>query len=92
MFRLRNVRGNACPLLLSSTMLATFFFLALYMQWVLGYTAIENDLAFLPISVAVIPRADRYDPAATAIPIPDPQSATPARNQFLSQNPPTLHC
>jgi hypothetical protein len=91
-FRLRNVRGNACPLLLSSTMLATFFFLALYMQRGLGYTAIENGLAFLPISVAVIPRADRYDPAAMAILIPDPQSATPARNLFLPQNPPTLHC
>ena len=38
-------------------MLATFFFLALYLQRVLGYTAIENSLAFLPISVAVIPAA-----------------------------------
>jgi hypothetical protein len=38
-FRLCNVSGgNACSLLLSSTMLATFFFLALHMQPVLGYT------------------------------------------------------
>jgi hypothetical protein len=35
-------------------MLATFFFLALYMQRILDYSAIENGLAFLPISVAVI--------------------------------------
>jgi uncharacterized membrane protein YphA (DoxX/SURF4 family) len=35
-------------------MLATFFFLALHMQPVLGYTAMENGLTFLPISVAVI--------------------------------------
>ena len=54
-FRLRNVSGcNARSLLLSITMLTTYFFLALYMQRVLGYTTIENDLAFLPISIAVI--------------------------------------
>jgi EmrB/QacA subfamily drug resistance transporter len=54
-FRLRNVTGgNACSLLLGGAMLATFYFLALYLQQVLGYSAIENGLAQLPIALAVI--------------------------------------
>lgn len=57
-FRRRNVTGgNVCGVLLASAMLAMFFFLALYMQRVLGYTAIENGLAFLPISVTVLAAA-----------------------------------
>lgn len=54
-FRRRNVSGGVvCGILLSSAMLTLFFFLTLYMQRVLGYSAFETGLAYLPMSVAVI--------------------------------------
>ncbi|MEV0053368.1 MFS transporter [Saccharopolyspora shandongensis] len=54
-FRLRNVSGGVvCGILLASAMLALFFFLTLYMQRVLGYSAFETGLAYLPMSLAVI--------------------------------------
>lgn len=46
--------GAICALLLASTMLGTFFFLSLYLQQVLGFSAVQNGVAFLPIAVAVM--------------------------------------
>ena len=54
-FARRNVTGGAiCALLLASTMLGTFFFLSLYLQQVLGFSALQNGVAFLPFAIAVM--------------------------------------
>jgi EmrB/QacA subfamily drug resistance transporter len=54
-FRLRNLSGgNAVSLLLGAVMFATFFFVTLYMQQVLGYSPIETGVAYLPLAVTVI--------------------------------------
>ncbi|MBF6064421.1 DHA2 family efflux MFS transporter permease subunit [Nocardia terpenica] len=54
-FARRNVTGGAiCALLLASTMLGTFFFLSLYLQQVLGFSALRNGVAFLPFAIAVM--------------------------------------
>jgi EmrB/QacA subfamily drug resistance transporter len=54
-FRLRNLSGgNALSLLLGSVMYATFFFVTLYMQQVLGYSPIETGVAYLPLALTVI--------------------------------------
>lgn len=54
-FRMRTLTGaNVVGLLLGASLFSMFFFVTLYMQQVLGYTAIEAGLAFLPLSVAII--------------------------------------
>lgn len=54
-FRVRNVSGgNAGALLLGSLIFSTFFFVTLYMQRVLGYSAIETGVAYLPLTAAMI--------------------------------------
>lgn len=54
-FRLRNVSGgNACALLSASAMLATFFFVTLYMQRVLGYSPLTTGVAYLPMIGALL--------------------------------------
>jgi predicted MFS family arabinose efflux permease len=54
-FRLRNLTGaNAVSLALGGVMFATFFFVTLYMQQVLGYSPIETGVAYLPLAVSVI--------------------------------------
>jgi EmrB/QacA subfamily drug resistance transporter len=54
-FRLRTLRGaNAVGLLLGMAMYAMFFFLSLYMQQVLGYSALETGFAFLPLAGTII--------------------------------------
>jgi EmrB/QacA subfamily drug resistance transporter len=52
LFRLRNlVTANIVGVLWSTAMFAWFFLSALYMQLVLGYTALEVGLAFLPSNI-----------------------------------------
>ena len=54
-FRLQTLRGaNAVGLLLGMAMFAMFFFLSLYMQQVLGYSALETGFAFLPLAATII--------------------------------------
>jgi EmrB/QacA subfamily drug resistance transporter len=54
-FRLRNLSaGNGVSLLLGGVMFATFFFVTLYMQQVLGYSPIETGVAYLPLALTVI--------------------------------------
>jgi len=54
-FRLRNLSGgNAVSLLLGGVMFATFFFVTLYMQQVLGYSPIKTGAAYLPLAITVI--------------------------------------
>ncbi len=52
LFRLRNVAtANVVGVLWSAAMFAWFFLAALYLQLVLGYSALEVGLAFLPATV-----------------------------------------
>jgi EmrB/QacA subfamily drug resistance transporter len=54
-FRLRTLTGaNTVAVLLGAALLSTFFFMSLYMQQVLGFSAIDAGLAYLPLAVTAI--------------------------------------
>jgi EmrB/QacA subfamily drug resistance transporter len=54
-FRLRTLTGaNVVGLLLGASLFSMFYFVSLYMQQVLGYSAIEAGLAYLPLAVTII--------------------------------------
>lgn len=54
-FRSRTFLGaNAVAFIVSFAMLAMFFFLALYMQNILGYSAVEAGVRFLPSTLMII--------------------------------------
>jgi EmrB/QacA subfamily drug resistance transporter len=53
-FRSRNVSGaNIVQILMVAGLFGMFFLGALYLQGILGYSAIETGLAFLPVSVGI---------------------------------------
>jgi EmrB/QacA subfamily drug resistance transporter len=74
-FRLPGVTSaNGAALLQFSAVIPVFFFLTLYLQQVLGYSALRGGLAFLPLAAGVIliaPTASRlvsrFGPAPTLI-------------------------
>ena len=74
-FRLPGVTSaNGAALLQFSAVIPVFFFLTLYLQQVLGYSALRGGLAFLPLAVGVIviaPTASRlvsrFGPTPTLI-------------------------
>ena len=54
-FRLRTLRGaNVVGLLIGMSLFSMFFFISLYLQQVLGFSALEAGLAYLPLSVVII--------------------------------------
>jgi EmrB/QacA subfamily drug resistance transporter len=54
-FRRRTLAGaNVAGLLLGASLFSMFFFLSLYMQQVLGYSAIHAGLSYLPLAVTII--------------------------------------
>jgi predicted MFS family arabinose efflux permease len=54
-FRLRTLRGaNAVGLLIGMSLFSMFFFISLYLQQVLGYSALQTGFAYLPLAVAII--------------------------------------
>jgi EmrB/QacA subfamily drug resistance transporter len=54
-FRLRTITGaNVVGILVGASLFSMFFFISLYMQQVLGYSAIEAGLSYLPLAVAII--------------------------------------
>ena len=54
LFRSRSLSGaNAVSLLSTAVMCGIFFFVSLYLQLVLGYTAIEAGAAFLPMTLLI---------------------------------------
>ena len=54
-FRRRTITGiNIVGLLIAMSLFSMFFFISLYMQQVLGYSAIEAGLAYLPLAVGII--------------------------------------
>ena len=54
-FRLRTLTGaNVVGLLIGASLFAMFFFLSRYMQEVLGYSALDAGLSYLPLAVVII--------------------------------------
>jgi EmrB/QacA subfamily drug resistance transporter len=48
------VGANAVAFIVTFSMLATFFFIALYMQNILGYSAVEAGVRFLPATLMIV--------------------------------------
>ena len=54
-FRLRTLTGaNVVGLLVGASLFSMFFFISLYMQQVLGYSAIKAGLSYLPLAISII--------------------------------------
>jgi EmrB/QacA subfamily drug resistance transporter len=54
-FRLRTLTGaNVVGILLGASLFSMFFFISLYMQQVLGYSAIHAGLSYLPLAITII--------------------------------------
>ena len=57
-FRLRTLTGaNVVGLLVGASLFSMFFFISLYMQQVLGYSAIHAGLSYLPLALVIIASA-----------------------------------
>jgi EmrB/QacA subfamily drug resistance transporter len=54
-FRMRTLTGaNVVGLLIGASLFSMFFFISLYMQQVLGYSAIKAGLSYLPLALTII--------------------------------------
>ncbi len=54
-FRLRTLRGaNVVALLIGMSLFSMFFFVSLYMQQVLGYSALRAGISYLPLAIGII--------------------------------------
>ncbi len=54
-FRLRTLTGaNVAGVLTGASLFSMFFFISLYMQQVLGYSAIKAGLSYLPLALTII--------------------------------------
>jgi EmrB/QacA subfamily drug resistance transporter len=54
-FRIRTITGiNVSAVLIAAALFSMFFFISLYMQQVLGYSALEAGLAYLPLAGGII--------------------------------------
>jgi EmrB/QacA subfamily drug resistance transporter len=54
-FRIRTLTGaNVVGLLVGASLFSMFFFISLYMQQVLGYSAIHAGLSYLPLAVLIM--------------------------------------
>jgi EmrB/QacA subfamily drug resistance transporter len=54
-FRIRTITGvNVTAVLVAASLFSMFFFISLYMQQVLGFSALEAGLAYLPLAVGII--------------------------------------
>jgi EmrB/QacA subfamily drug resistance transporter len=65
-FRLRTLRGaNTVALLIGMSLFSMFFFISLYMQQVLHYSALRAGLSYLPLAVGIILSAGAASVAVT---------------------------
>jgi EmrB/QacA subfamily drug resistance transporter len=54
-FRIRTITGiNVSAVLIAAALFSMFFFISLYMQQVLGFSALTAGLAYLPLAVGII--------------------------------------
>jgi EmrB/QacA subfamily drug resistance transporter len=57
-FRIRTLTGaNVVGLLVGASLFSMFFFISLYMQQVLGYSAIHAGLSYLPLAITIMATA-----------------------------------
>jgi len=57
-FRLRTLTGaNVVGLLVGASLFSMFFFISLYMQQVLGFSAIKSGFSYLPLALTIIAAA-----------------------------------
>ena len=67
-FRLRTLRGaNVVGLLVGMSLISMFFLITLYLQQVVGFTAVQAGLAYLPLSVSIILAATFASPLVTRL-------------------------
>ncbi|MEV7928439.1 MFS transporter [Kitasatospora sp. NPDC088779] len=67
-FRNRNLSSaNAVSLLVGAALLSMFFFISLYLQQVLGFSALEAGLSYLPFSAASIVAAGAASQLVTKV-------------------------
>ncbi len=67
-FRLRTLRGaNIVGLLIGMSLFSMFFFISLYLQDVLGYSAIKAGVSYLPLAVGIIVSAGAASQFVTRI-------------------------
>jgi EmrB/QacA subfamily drug resistance transporter len=67
-FRLRTLRGaDTVALLIGMSLFSMFFFISLYMQEVLHYSALKTGLSYLPLAVGIIIAAGVASAAVTRI-------------------------
>jgi EmrB/QacA subfamily drug resistance transporter len=67
-FRLRTLRGaDTIALLIGMSLFSMFFFISLYMQQVLHYSALRTGLSYLPLAVAIILSAGAASAAVTRL-------------------------
>src|SRR5215218_6468645 len=65
-FRIRTITGiNVAAVLVAASLFSMFFFISLYMQNVLGFSALEAGLAYLPLAVGIILTAGASAPLVT---------------------------
>ena len=67
-FRLPTLRGsNTVALLIGMSLFSMFFFISLYMQQVLHYSALKAGLSYLPLAVGIIVAAGAASAAVTRL-------------------------
>jgi len=67
-FRNRNVASaDAVALLVGASLFSMFFFISLYLQQVLGFSALKAGLSYLPLSVAIITSAGAASQLVTKV-------------------------
>ena len=67
-FRLRTLRGaNIVGLLIGMSLFSMFFFISLYLQNVLHYSAIKTGISYLPLAVGIIVSAGAASQLVTRI-------------------------
>src|SRR5215210_7172662 len=65
-FRMRTITGiNVSAVLIAAALFSMFFFISLYMQNVLGFSALKAGLAYLPLAVGIILTAGASAPLVT---------------------------
>jgi EmrB/QacA subfamily drug resistance transporter len=75
-FRLRTLRGaNVVGLLIGMSLFSMFFFISLYLQQVLGFSALETGLAYLPLSIFIILSAGAASQLVTRLGFKPPLTA-----------------
>jgi EmrB/QacA subfamily drug resistance transporter len=65
-FRMRTITGiNVSAVLIAAALFSMFFFISLYMQNVLGFSALKAGIAYLPLAVGIILTAGASAPLVT---------------------------